>query len=252
MDYGCPFEDDNFIVLSKPIGILSQKAEQNDCSLNEWLIGYLLSNGSINGDSLKNVKPSIVNRLDRNTSGIVLGGKTAYGLNILSSMIKERQIKKYYSTFVYGKLQGERLLEGYHLKDNANNKVSIILVDEYNKLSEQNKSDYVEVKTFYKVLSNHSILINDNTIEISKLEIDLITGKSHQIRAHMSSIGHYLIGDDKYGNNKINRLLGQKYQLLHAYKIVFPVDERLGKLSGKEITCQHSNQEDFEVRFLKN
>lgn len=242
------FENENFLILNKPTGVLSQKATPSDISINEWITGYLLDKGEITSDSLTVCKPSIVNRLDRNTSGILLAGKTVYGLNTLSKMVRERQIKKYYLAYVIGRLDGEGILEGYHLKDEDSNKVSIIDKTGYEALSPKEKEDYSYIKTGYEALSYHDL----NKTVITKLSVDLITGRSHQIRAHMAHISHPLLGDDKYGDRKINKEYKLKHQLLHSYKVVFPVDEALGELSGRDITCLHGNPEVFEALFSKS
>lgn len=246
------YEDDNFLILNKPVNILSQKASDNDLSLNEWIIGYCLNSGCITKDSLSVSKPSIVNRLDRNTSGLVLAGKTVFGLNTLGKIVKDREVSKYYLTYVWGELSGRNSLEGYHLKDNDANKVNIISHDDYKKLDDIEKTRYNYVRTDYKVLDNYKINLDGKEYYISKLEVDLITGKSHQIRAHLSSVGHSLIGDNKYGDSTLNNRIGIKHQVLHAYKLVFKEDDNLGGLSKKEIICQPSNQGVLEDRFLKN
>ncbi|MBR3636139.1 MAG: RluA family pseudouridine synthase [Lachnospiraceae bacterium] len=242
------YENDDFIILNKPAGVLSQRSDSGDVSLNEWLIGYLLEKGRIKADSLNICKPSVVNRLDRNTSGIVLAGRSVYGLNTLSKMVRERQIKKYYLAYVLGELNGKGLLEGYHLKDEDHNKVKIIDTKTYESLSDSAKKDYSYIKTGYEVLSHHDL----NGTVITKLSVDLITGRSHQIRAHMAHIGHPLLGDVKYGERRINDRYSLKHQLLHAYKVVFPTDEALGELSGRDITCLHGNPEVFGALFSKN
>lgn len=229
------YEDDNFIILSKPIGVLSQKASDNDLSLNEWLIGYLLFTNAITKESLTKVKPSICNRLDRNTSGIVLAAKTTYGSNIFNKIIKERTLQKLYLAKVLGKLEGNKLLIGYHIKNEEDNVVNIINESNYQQLSEEDKSKYIKVQTKYNSLSaSYTDEIDDY---VTLVELDLITGKSHQIRAHMAIIGHALIGDNKYGSKVVNKTLGYKYQLLHAYKVVFPNNDELLNLSGKVIQC---------------
>ena len=242
------YEDEDFLIINKPNGILSQKSDQSDLSLNEWIVGYLLSKNEMTIESLSGCRPSIVNRLDRNTSGIVLAGKTVYGLNILSEMVRDRLIKKYYLTYVTGYLDGEDTLTGYHIKDEKNNTSQIIDCDAYECLDESQNNKYSLVKTAYTVLDHYKLSDTD----ITSVELDLITGKSHQIRVHMSSIGHPLLGDNKYGDSELNRKLGLKHQLLHAYKIVFPDDERLNSLTKRTITCQHGNQEVFEALFSKN
>jgi len=242
------YEDDDFLIVNKPYGILSQKSAPSDLSVNEWIVGYLLSKKALTIESLSVCRPSITNRLDRNTSGIILAGKTVYGLQVLSEMIRDRLIKKYYLAYVTGFLDGEATLIGYHLKCEKNNTSTIIDCDSYERLNESQKSKYSLVKTAYTVLDHYKLFNTD----ITSVELDLITGKSHQIRVHMSSIGHPLLGDNKYGDTKLNRKLGLKHQLLHAYKIVFPDDKRLNLLSKRTITCPHGNQEVFEALFSKN
>ena len=242
------FENDDFLILNKPVGILSQKASPIDISINEWIIGYLIDKGELDCETLSICKPSTVNRLDRNTSGILLAGKTVYGLSTLSKMVRERTIKKYYLAYVLGQLNGKGILEGYHLKDESTNKVKIIDKSRYDSLTDKEKEDYSYIKTGYEVLSHHDL----NGTLITKLSVNLITGRSHQIRAHLSHISHPLLGDEKYGDRKINKEYSLKHQLLHSYKVVFPYDDSLGELSGRDITCLHGNPEVFEALFSKN
>lgn len=222
------YEDSHVLILNKPAGILTQKASDSDLSLNEWLIGYLLQTGEISFKELQTFHPSVCNRLDRNTSGIVLCGKSLEGSQLLSRMIKERTIRKFYRTICLGTLKDDRILEGYLSKNEASNRVTIS--------SEKTSSDSTYIKTAY-----HPIVTNNN---FSLLEVELITGKTHQIRAHLSSIGHPLIGDYKYGISKMNQRLKQEYglnaHLLHAYRVEFPTDPSLqDSLSGKVITAPY-------------
>ena len=160
---------------------------------------------------LNTFRPSVCNRLDRNTSGIVLCGKSLAGSQYLSKCIKERSIRKFYRTICVGKLVRDDDVKGYLVKDEGRNKVTV-----FKEPSNTKNPEFIETKY-------HPICYND---KYTLLEVELITGKTHQIRAHLASIGHPLIGDYKYGNRKTNDLLNVKYrlnyQLLHAYKVVFP------------------------------
>ena len=227
------YENDDVLLLGKPSGILTQKAKPHDLTLNEWLIGYLLNKNEVCGETLSQFKPSVCNRLDRNTSGIVICGKTLYGTQTMSECIKTRIIHKYYHLFVVGCLEGENTLTGYLLKDKDSNTVKIInTVQKSNDLKE-----FTKIETKYKSIFT--------THEITYLEVELITGKTHQIRAHLSSIGHPILGDYKYGNAAINKKLipfGIKDQMLHAYRLVFPpLEERLLDLSEREFICSEPN-----------
>ena len=203
------YEDEDILAASKPINMLSQKADPDDISANERLLGYLIGIGALTLDEYKNFKPSVCNRLDRNTSGIILMGKSLSGLQKLSEDLRKRTIKKYYMAWVCGNVSDEMLIEGYLTKDAATNKV-LISDDPISAGSAHIKTEYRPVKK-----------LSDRTL----LEVHLITGKSHQIRAHLASIGHPIIGDYKYGDRKINDKYKEQYgiksQLLHAQRVVF-------------------------------
>lgn len=219
------YEDENILIVNKPVGILTQKAEGKDLSLNEWLIGYLFHTGALSKEDFATFHPSVCNRLDRNTSGIVLCGKSLAGSQALSRVIKERTISKFYRTICVGRLEGEQKLQGYLCKDVATNKVTI--------RKEAVSADDNYIETAYKPITSNK--------EYTLLEVELITGKTHQIRAHLASTGHPIIGDYKYGIRKVNDTCKKDFalesQLLHAYRIVFPAAEEgaLAGMSGKEI-----------------
>lgn len=226
------YENDHILLVDKPVGVLSQKAEKTDFSLNEWLIGYLLKSGGVTEEELAVFKPSVCNRLDRNTSGIVLCSKSLKGAQLLGGLLKNRTLHKYYRLYVKGIVKEEQLIEGYLIKDEALNKVYIEPVSSHKSL-EEIRGSYI--KTGYKpVRAEH-----DKTL----LEVELFTGKTHQIRAHLASIGHPLLGDPKYGDMAWNEEYREKYhvrsQLLHAYKVVFPqLNEPFGDLSGRTFVAE--------------
>ena len=227
------YENDHVLLVDKPAGVLSQKAEKTDVSLNEWLIGYLLESGGATEEGLAAFKPSVCNRLDRNTSGVVLCSKSLKGAQLLGGLLKNRTLHKYYRLYVKGIIRDEQLVEGYLIKDEACNKVYIELVNNAMKSLEEIKGSYI--KTGYKPVRTE----HDKTL----LEVELFTGKTHQIRAHLASIGHPLLGDPKYGDMAWNEEYRKKYhvrsQLLHAYKVVFPqLEEPFDDLSGRSFVAE--------------
>ncbi len=220
------YEDENVVFINKPSGMLSQKAKDTDESLVEYLIDYLLDSGALTREALKSFRPSVCNRLDRNTSGIVAAGKTLSGLRILSSVIRDRSLGKYYLCVVRGNIAGKKEISGWLLKDEKTNQVKIL---------NKELPGSAPIRTAYRPLGGNG--------RFTLLEVKLITGRSHQIRAHLASIGHPIVGDAKYGDKAVNREaeknFGIKSQLLHAWKMVMPqqLEEPLVSLSGKSFTA---------------
>lgn len=211
------YEDEDILLINKPSGMLSQKAKESDVSLVEYLTAYLLESGAVKEEDLKRFRPSVCNRLDRNTSGIVAAGKSLAGLQMLSEVFRDRSIHKYYQCIVEGEMREGRTIDGWLLKDEKANKVTILP-----KADREGKA--LRIRTKYDPVSSSGTA--------TLLKVTLLTGRSHQIRAHLASIGHPIIGDAKYGSPADR--YGIRSQLLHSYRLEFPVLEgRFSELSGK-------------------
>lgn len=207
-EFNVIFEDEDMLAINKPVGMLSQKAKKDDISANELFLSYMINNKLLGREEFKVFKPSVANRLDRNTSGILLFGKTMKGLQYLSDALKDRSIAKYYICLCEGIVDKKIKTSAFLMKDEKSNKV--IIKDKF-------QAGFKEIITEYEPISNNG--------KYTRLKVHLITGKSHQIRAHLSYLGHPLLGDEKYGDSKLNKELKARYglnsQLLHAYEIDF-------------------------------
>lgn len=223
------YEDKHVLLLNKPAGLLSQKARAEDVSLVEYLTEYLLDSGQIDRQELRSFRPGICSRLDRNTSGLVAAGKTLQGLQELNALFRERTLHKFYRSIAVGTVTGLTRAEGWLIKDERTNQVRIL---------REKKGDALPICTEYRPLMTFTLAGQPYTY----LEINLITGRSHQIRAHLASLGHPLIGDTKYGerqnNDMFRKNFGLEWQLLHAYRLEFPeLDGALSDVSGKKFTA---------------
>ena len=239
------YEDDDVVILDKPKGVLSQKAENTDISLNEMLIAYMTDKGELSKEQMATFKPSMCNRLDRNTSGLICGGKTLKGLRGLSELFRSRDLDKYYLCIVKGKIEKPQRIEGYLIKDEASNKVFVKPVSGYDAENAKDKATKETDTKESKIVTEYKPLSYGEGCTL--LEVKLITGKSHQIRAHLASIGHPLAGDMKYGDEMFNREVRDKHkiksQVLRAYRMVFPKDcGELAQLGGKEITLNKTDE----------
>ncbi len=219
------YEDAHILLINKPSGMLSQKAKEGDESLVEYVIDYLLKNGDLSSQDLATFRPSVCNRLDRNTSGLVAAGKSLPGLQILSEVFRDRSLHKYYYCVVKGALKEKRTISGFLLKDEKTNQVKIF---------KDQVPESQPIVTTYEPVS-----VFDN---YTLLRVTLVTGRTHQIRAHFSSIGYPLVGDGKYGDAGVNeearRRFGIRHQMLHSFQMEFPdLPEPLSYLSGRMFTA---------------
>lgn len=203
------YEDEHILLINKPAGMLTQKARPEDVSLNEYMLGYLQQSGQWAEETSAGFYPSVCNRLDRNTSGIVVCGKSLAGLQQMAEVFRNRSMHKYYQCLVSGRLTERRRIEGWLRKDSSANRVRI---------RKEACGDAQPIVTEYRPLRVFS--------ECTLLEVCLITGRSHQIRAHLASEGHPLIGDYKYGIREINDRYRKRYglqgQLLHSCRLELP------------------------------
>lgn len=207
-DISIVYEDDNILVSNKPqeIEVQGKNGEQGLEEILATRYGFIKA----------------CHRIDRNTYGLVIFAKNSESEEIMLKMIKDRAVRKFYKAKVWGIPKNKAMtLKAYLFKDNKQSKVII---------SDVQKKGYQEIITKYRLLSS---IKEENT---SILEVELVTGKTHQIRAHLAYIGYPIIGDGKYGINQVNKQFGKKYQELCSYKIVFEnAYDKLEYLKNKEI-----------------
>ena len=224
------YEDEHILIVEKPFGmVVHEDAAERVHTLIHYIQAYLYQKGEYRPEEEASFAPALCNRIDRNTGGLVIAAKTAEGLRVMNQKMKDKEIQKQYLCIVHQTPSPkEATLRGYLLKDCEQNKVTVF--------STPHPGAKTAV-THYRVLETKGAL--------SLVEITLITGRTHQIRAHMASIGHPLLGDGKYGTNQRNKPYAYKHQALYSYRLTFSFTTPAGNLSylnGLTVTLPHARQ----------
>ncbi len=220
------YEDENIILADKRAGVLSQKAGPEDISLNEALLSYC------GGGEDPAFTPSVCNRIDMNTTGLVSFAKNYASARELSDMFKDRSCGKFYLAVVKGSLKGAERRRARLTKDEKLNKVSIREISE--------NSSGADIETAYEYIAKKRLL----GFELSLIKAELLTGRSHQLRAHLAYLGHPIAGDSKYGDRALNAALRKSHkvphQLLHSHELRFPESglKYLSYLQGKSFKAE--------------
>ena len=222
------YEDENVIIVNKKAGVVvhEDESESVDTLINH-ILSYLYRKGEYDPSEENSFTPALCNRIDRNTCGLVIAAKNAAALRDMNEIIKERRLKKKYLCIVHGILNKKSdTLVAYHKKDSKENLVRI-----YKNEAEGTK----------KIITAYNVLGERNSLSL--LDVDLVTGRTHQIRAHFSYVGHPLLGDGKYGNIANDKKLGYKHQALCSYYIRFDSDitGTLSSLAGVEVSLDKKN-----------
>jgi len=221
------YEDEQILIVEKPFGLLTHgDATEKKNTLANQVIGYLTEQGTYIPRMEKTFIPSPVNRLDRNTTGLVIFGKTAAALRSLNKMLRERgYVSKYYLTIVAGKLDKELILKDKMEKDSRSNTVKVKAMEEVGGKVMETIARPIMTKNGFTLV-----------------EVELVTGRTHQIRVHLEKAGYPVIGDAKYGDRRVNQRVSRKYdlstQFLHAHRLIFHSGiDPLTYLEGLEVIC---------------